>query len=203
MVRGAHRNPTNPWCSGPQGLPTSLNISTNMIIHPPLHSSLCNMAIPESSQNLEKSYSIRFSTKIQLHPEAEQMPTDDRDICWGGVPSHGFHLSPVPAWTRLDLRCSESFNFKILVLGRGSFEAKLRFLNFLPKYFQNFDRKFVGWPRQVHWYQKFPCCVKKFQICKEHLLSNRLNSVRPPLTSLEVCRMQVALTSLTDRVMQQ
>ena len=136
-----------------------------MIIHPPLHSSLCNMAIPESSQNLEKSYSIRFSTKIQLHPEAEQMPTDDSDICRGGVPSHGFHLRPVPAWTRLDLRCSESFNFKILVLGRGSIEAKLRFLNFLPKYFQNFDRKFMGWSRQVHWYQKVPCCMKKCQMC--------------------------------------
>ena len=89
MVRGAHRNLTNPWCSGPQGLPTSLNISTNMIIHPPLHSSLCNMAIPESSQNLEKSYSIRFSTKIQLNPGAEQMPTDDCDLCWGGVPARG------------------------------------------------------------------------------------------------------------------
>ena len=165
VIRGAHRNPTNPCCSWPQGLPTSLNISTNMIIHPPLHSSLCNMAIPESSQNLEKSYSIRFSTKIQLHPEAEQMPTDDCDICWGGVPSHGFHLRPVPAWTRLDLRCSESFNFKILVLGRGSFGAKCRFLNFPPKYFQNFDSKFMGWSRQVHWYQKVPCCMKKFQMC--------------------------------------
>ena len=121
VVRGAHRNPTNPWCSRSQGLPTSLNISTNRIIYPPIPSSLCNLAIPDSSQNQMKNYSIRVSTKIQLYPEAEQMPTDDRDICWGGVSSHGFHLSPVPAWTRLDLRCSESFYFEILVLGRGNF----------------------------------------------------------------------------------
>ena len=66
-LRGGHRNLTNPWCSGPQGLPTTLNISTNMVLYPAIASSLCNLAISESSQNIVKNCSIRVSTKIQPH----------------------------------------------------------------------------------------------------------------------------------------
>ena len=66
-LRGGHRNLTNPWCFGPQGLPTTLNISTNIVLYLAIASSLCNLAISDSSQNIVKNYSIRVSTKIQPH----------------------------------------------------------------------------------------------------------------------------------------
>ena len=66
-LRGGHRNLTNPWCFGPEGLPTTLNISTNIVLYLAIASSLCNLAISDSSQNIVKNYSIRVSTKIRPH----------------------------------------------------------------------------------------------------------------------------------------
>ena len=56
------------------------------------------------------------------HPQAKQMRTDDCDCYWVVVLSYGFHLSPVAAWTRPDSGCSESLNFEILVVEKGSFQ---------------------------------------------------------------------------------
>ena len=49
----------------PQGLPTPLNISTIMVIHLALPSTMCNLALPGSGLNVVEIYSIRFSTKIE------------------------------------------------------------------------------------------------------------------------------------------
>ena len=142
----------------------SLNISTNIIIYPGIPSSLSNLTISQSCQSLVKSFSIRFSTKMLSHPQAEQMRTDDCDCYRVVVQSYGFHLSPVTAWTRPDSACSESLNFEILLLEKSSFQSKWRFLNFPPKIFQNFDENFIGTSEHIHNHQKVPCCMKKFQI---------------------------------------
>ena len=102
-----------------------------------------------------KSFSIRFSTKMPSHPQAEQMRTDDCDCYRVVVQSCGFHLSPVTAWTRPDSACSESLSFEILLLEKSSFQSKWRFLNFPPKIFQNFDENFIGTSEHIHNHKKY------------------------------------------------
>ena len=104
-LRGDPRNPTNSWWCGPQGLPTTLNISTNMVIHPAIPPSLWNLAISESSQNLVKNSSIRVSTEIPPHPEPRTSGDHHREAYGDLEWVIGFHLSPNSACPRLSLAC--------------------------------------------------------------------------------------------------
>ena len=126
-LRGGHRNLTNPWCFGPQGLPTTLNISTNMVLYPAIASSLCNLAISDSSQNIVKNYSIRVSTKIQPHfqPKSSRIHNHEAygDLIW----HIDFNLSTNSARPRLSRVSQLQLNFEILVLETGIFEENLSF----------------------------------------------------------------------------
>ena len=116
MIRGPCRVPTNPWCFWPQRLPTTLNISTSKVFHSAIPSSLCILAISESSQNLVKNYSIRVSTEIPPHPEPRTLGDHNHeaygDLQW----VIGFHLSPNSACPRLSRESQLHLNFEILVL---------------------------------------------------------------------------------------
>ena len=146
MVRGPCRILTDSWCFWPQRLPTTLNISTSMVIHSAIPSSLCNLAISESSQNLVKNYSIRVSTEIPPHPEPRTSGDHHREAYGDLEWVIGFHLSPNSACPRLSLAGQHHLNSQILVLQTQSQKAFFRkvsvkefFIKILDKSWQNIN----------------------------------------------------------------
>ena len=132
-LRGGHRNLTNQIFFWPQGLPTPLNISTIMVIHLALPSTMCNLALPESGLNVVEIYSIRFSTKIEPQFWTHIHPYSQPSGIWGFRISHRLSFEPkfspsqaVPC----EIAPTQLWNFST---SNRHFWGKFEFLNFQSK----------------------------------------------------------------------